>query len=235
MGSKKYKNKTCAYCGETNSSSTADHIFARQFFINQREKNPPQVPSCQKCNNLKSNLERHMTALLPFGARHEDALQNLEKVPKRLNKNPQLHHHLNNSQAVAWLQSEAGVLSEEMTLSVDFQKLEELMKYIVRGLVYKYMDVHLSLDDKVDVLALTDAGEHLFSDALFNVEVKKRIIESLGQGTVEYEGVQGVDNPKITAWKLRLYGGVQLIEDNNPPLKSSLFGAYTSGRCVIAL
>jgi 5-methylcytosine-specific restriction endonuclease McrA len=33
MASKKFKNKTCAYCGEPGASATGDHVFARQFFL----------------------------------------------------------------------------------------------------------------------------------------------------------------------------------------------------------
>jgi hypothetical protein len=36
---------------------------------------------------------------------------------------------------------------------------------------------------------------------------------NLGNGTFVYEGVQAVDDPAITVWKLRVYGGLASYED----------------------
>lgn len=234
MGSKKYKNKTCAYCGEEGSSDTGDHVFARGFFLDGRRDNIPQVPSCEACNNVKSGLEHYLTALLPFGGVHEDSSRNLSQmVPNRLNKNGSLHRDIYANQSSGWYKMESGIVVRSMTLPIDFEKLEELMKYIVRGLAYKHMGVCLKKDDNVGALALTDAGEQFFDNGLFNLTVQNRIKKSWGRGTVIYEGVQGVDDPKITAWKIKLYGGIQLSEGDGSYNNSTLFGGYTSDRRVL--
>jgi hypothetical protein len=49
--SKKFKDKTCPYCGGAGISTTGDHIFARAFFLNARRANLPQVAACDACND----------------------------------------------------------------------------------------------------------------------------------------------------------------------------------------
>ena len=74
---KKHKGKPCAYCFER-LSETADHVFARNFFLPSARANLPQVPACSLCNAQKSALEHYLTSVLPFGGRHKAALPNLK-------------------------------------------------------------------------------------------------------------------------------------------------------------
>jgi|SRR6516165_636442 hypothetical protein len=91
MRRKQFAGQLCVYCN-SNPAVVPDHVFAREFFLVNQRDNLPQVPACDKCNNEKSRLEHHLTALLPFGGSHADALTNLETmVPKRLAKNARLH------------------------------------------------------------------------------------------------------------------------------------------------
>lgn len=41
----------------------------------------------------------------------------------------------------------------------------------------------------------------------------QRVLIDLGNGTVVYEGIQGVDCPEITVWRFRFYGGMILSEN----------------------
>src|ERR1700693_690251 len=110
--SKRFKGKTCVYCGAAPSTTTGDHVFAREFFINARRGNLPKVPACEACNHEKSKLEHYLTAVLPFGGRHTDSAQNLSTlVEPRLAKNAKLHSALS-----------AGLLVPVSTLPIDGDK-----------------------------------------------------------------------------------------------------------------
>jgi 5-methylcytosine-specific restriction endonuclease McrA len=74
--SKKFKGKTCAYCGER-EAITGDHVFAREFFLPSDRADLPQAPICGECNNEKSKLEHYLTTVLPFGGRHPASAENL--------------------------------------------------------------------------------------------------------------------------------------------------------------
>ena len=45
MGSKRFRNKTCVYCGLEQGAHTADHVIARQFFLTSGRDNLPMVPA----------------------------------------------------------------------------------------------------------------------------------------------------------------------------------------------
>ena len=72
----KFAGKTCAYCA-TQTATTADHVFSREFFLVKHRGNLPQAPACHHCNSAKSKLEHYLTAVLPFAGSHADAAENL--------------------------------------------------------------------------------------------------------------------------------------------------------------
>jgi len=128
--SKKYKGKVCVYCG-VNTSDTADHIFAREFFLQENRQNLPKVPACKKCNSEKSVLEHYATTVLPFGGRGkrtQDFLKTM--VRKRLAKNYKLHVALFVGKQRRWRQAESGVFVPGLTLPFDYSKIEQLYIYI---------------------------------------------------------------------------------------------------------
>ena len=216
MGSKKYKNKTCVYCAKEQASLAGDHIFAREFFLENERDNLPQVPASDVCNNKKSELEHYLTAVLPFGGKHSDSSVNLSSmVPKRLRKNKPLHDKLRSGMSPGWFVSESGILVKSTSIPIDFTKIEKLMRYIVRGLCWKHMHVQLLKEDILEVMAVTRFGNDFFRNRLFNLNVACRVEKNLGNGTVSYEGIQGTDDPKRTVWRIKLYGGIQFSDDED--------------------
>ena len=85
---------------------------------------------------------------------------------------------------------------------LDFEQLEKLFDYIIRALLWVHWSVQLEQNDLIKVMALTSAGEQYFDNRFFGVQVQNRIKKNLGSGTVSYEGVQGVDDKKTSAWRL---------------------------------
>jgi hypothetical protein len=101
--SKKLRGKPCAYC-VVRTATTDDHVFSREFFLVEDRNNLPKAPACAKCNGEKSKLEHYLTTVLPFGARHAQAMDNMQvNVPGRLAKNQKLHRQLQNGAQHAWL------------------------------------------------------------------------------------------------------------------------------------
>lgn len=132
--SKKYKGKICVYYGLA-PSETADHVIAREFFLAKDRANLPKVPACLGCNSQKSVLEHYLTAILPFGGRHVDAVPNLVgRVPARLAQNSALHHALAANQKRVLEISPSGVIFPTMALPIDGEKVEALIGLIVKGL-----------------------------------------------------------------------------------------------------
>jgi hypothetical protein len=215
MSRKKFDNMTCVYCA-TRSATTADHVFARGFFLEARRGNLPKVPACQPCNKAKSDLEHYLATVLPFGGRHADAAANLQgKVPRRLAKNLALHRKLAAGMSRVWTR-EAGVYLPTSTVPFEPEKLNELFAFIAKGLAWHHWGVLVSTPDTAVFAGLLNgAGEHLLKSWMAPARV--RVTGNPGGGTFSYEGVQASDNPSMTIWLFSVYGGARLSGDPDAP------------------
>lgn len=214
MGSKKHKGMICVYCG-VNRSETADHVFAKEFFVLSQRANLPQVPSCRDCNCEKSKLEHYLTAILPFGGRHPDALENLQTlVPPRLQKNARLGRELNTQTIRQW-SLESGILQPVMGIPFDSARLNGLFCYVTRGLMWHHFRQRLAVDDTVSVWTLSDAGKRLFEREFFSKPAADRVQLSLGNNTIRYEGLQAVDAPQGSIWRFEIYGALRVSTGPN--------------------
>jgi hypothetical protein len=215
--SKKFRGKRCAYCGDA-QSTTEDHIFAREFFLPEDRGNLPKAPACASCNNEKSKLEQYFTSILPFSGRHDQAVVNLQtRVPPRLQRNRKLHEELATTLRRGWLRENAGLFLPGITFAIDGERLEELVSFIVRGLMWHHWRTYLSQQDLVVVMFLTGAGAAGFEKYVFTLETARRVSNELGRGTVRYEGAQATDPPELTIWRLSMYGGLLLAGEQNDP------------------
>jgi len=211
---KKFKGKTCAYCGER-EAVTGDHIFAREFFLPGNRANLPQAPICDECNNEKLKLEHYLTTVLPFGGRHSASAEDLSSmVPKRLANNAKLHRELGSGQEQILADGAMGEHSEAMTIPFDGEKLEQMLAMAAKGLISFHWCVTLGKGHDAKVYTVTKAGEQMF-DRFFRGNVRDRVAGNLGDGTFTYEGVQALDDPNITAWRFHIYGGLVSCEDTS--------------------
>lgn len=231
--SKRFKGKTCVYCGKPNCSTTGDHVFAREFFLPDKRGNLPKVPACKRCNGDKSELEHYLTAVFPFGACHADAATHLEEmVPPRLAKNRKLHYRLAQERDYSWVHQN-GLFRPTMKLPFDSTKLNQLFCLIVKGLMWYHWSVLLTSDVFVRAGCLMNKAEQLFQN-FFNKNASQRVIVDLGDGTIHYEGVQGVDSPYLSLWKFLVYGGLRLGDDPIAPSEiSSLIWGLTGRSKII--
>jgi hypothetical protein len=228
MRSKKYAGELCVYCN-SKPAVVLDHVFARKFFLLNQRGTLPQVPACDQCNNEKSRLEYRLTALLPFGGRHADALTNLETmVPKRLAKNARLHSELAHGRGTTWNRSKGGLLVRQMTLPMGGQ-LEKLFEFIAKGLLWHHWKVRLT-DDHTVVAGLVPDN---FLDPFSKVPPDRRVNVNLGGGTASYQGLQGDDYPEVSAWEFTIYGGLEITDETQqPPRTYRKIGATTSHKRV---
>lgn len=213
--SKKFRDKICVYCGCENSV-TGDHVFARALFLKTRRANLPKVPACAPCNRRKAELEHYIATVLPFGGRHNDALTNLSRmVPKRLAKNAILRSFLQNRMERIWTQ-EKQLLVPTTAIPLDWSIFEQWFVFLVKGLAWHHWKVLIEPECSADVVALTRHGEQFFKK-FQTMRVAERICQDFGAGTISYQAVQGIDNPKISVWEFSIYGGVKFGGDSDVP------------------
>jgi hypothetical protein len=228
---KRFKGKTCVYCAASGASETGDHILAREFVPAARRSQIPQAPACKSCNEAKAELEHYLTTVLLFGGRHPDAAGNLENDgPRRLAKNRKLHRELARGCSRSWTKVPSGILVNALTVPINGERVEKLVGYIVRGLMWHHWGIVLGPDCFVEVLSLTAHGEAFFQRyAEMNAEA--RVKGDIGEGALVYEGTQGTDNPQVSVWEISIFGGARMTA---PDGKDSIskFGVMTGPQTI---
>jgi hypothetical protein len=211
--SKRFKGKTCAYCARE-KATTDDHVFAREFFTLADRHNLPKAPACKGCNSAKGKFEHYLTAVLPFAGRHSQAVANLQSgVPGRLANNRKLKRELLGSMKPAWLKEDGGLYRQTSIIDFDSDKLIGLLKFVGRGLAWHHWKLYLRPGDDVSVMLMPDMGSAYFATMTSSWRNAQRVVENLGNGTVQYVGVQAPDPPELTVWTIWMYGGLVLSDD----------------------
>ena len=209
----RFRDMPCIYCGVNPSIPQGDHVFARGFFPVSDRDNLPKVPGCDGCNNEKSKLEHYLATVLPFGSRHKDALDRLSNdVPRKLAQNLKLHRALADGMTTMVTESST---RQAMAVPFEPEKLRELLRYIVRGLLWHHWNLMLPADHDVRVYAVVKKVQPFF-DGIIGQNAVKRVTENLGNGVFEYEGAQGTP-ATLTAWRFKLFGGLTLAGDPRTP------------------
>lgn len=223
--SKRFRGKPCIYCSGQRLATTGDHVLARQFCLACERADLPQVPACSPCNNAKSSLEHYLTAVLPFGAQHAGASENLETlVPGRLEKNQRLRRELAANIGSAPC---PGTGRPSMTIPFDGEKLAQLFGFMARGLLWHEWGVMLASTDVVKTINLAPLGEKLF-ESMFELKAARRTSGNLGNGVLAYRGAQGLGEPNFSIWEFQFYSGVVLIEEAGST-EASLKGGVVTG------
>lgn len=216
--SKRFKNKTCAYCARDGASTTADHVLAREFFPVRFRQDLPQVPSCARCNNDKSRLEHYLATVLPFGSRLPDAAVTLESLaPRRLRKNLRLARELSAGQEDFWRIAN-NTVTVQTTLPFDSETMSAYLCYVTRGLACFHFKIALPPGIFVGAGAFSPTADDMFATWL--ARRRGRVVQNeLGNGIFHYAGIQATDNPGISVWQYAWFGGLELLDFDGPTVE----------------
>ena len=70
-------------------------------------------------------------------------------------------------------------------------------------------------------------------DRFMRMQAKESVHCNLGSGTFVYEGIQGLDNAAVSAWRFSIYGGITLSGDPNFPGEEAVqIGALTGPKHI---
>jgi hypothetical protein len=213
MSKYRFSGKTCIYCLNEPSTPTGDHVFARAFFLVSLRDNLPKVPCCLACNRTKSALERYLSAILPLGARHNDAIPNAESAEARILKNAKLLRELVAGTKKELVEISPGVSDEKFVLPFSTAAFHELFIFIVKALAWHHWKIEIPSQFGVRVGSLTHAGEQLLAPLLMEKNITKLVNENLGNGTFTYKGAQAADYAEMTIWQFSVYGGFLIADE----------------------
>ncbi|RAS29782.1 HNH endonuclease [Paraburkholderia bryophila] len=209
--SKKYRGKTCVYCGLEKTSSTADHVIARQFFGVADRGNQPKVPACEACNNAKSQLELYILSVMPMGGLQKgvgDMI--LNQVKPRLSKNDALRAALANGSRPRFFWNLETGWQEGMTLPFDGDKLAKLSTFIARGLAWYHWGLQLAPVADMRANMFSARGEEYWENAWNHPDFVDHIDAVLGSGVFQYRGARSRKSPLVSLWQMSYFGGATL-------------------------
>ncbi|HGF4018602.1 HNH endonuclease [Burkholderia metallica] len=171
MGSKRFRNKTCVYCGLEQGANTADHVIAREFFLLAGRDNLPKVPACEECNTAKSRLEHYVLSVLLMGGVHGDALEALAtQLAPRLAKNDALRRTLFIGQRDRMIRQPDGTWASGMSVPFDGEQLAILCCYIALGLAWHHWHLQIAPHAVASANMFTRPGQATFEDMLVRCE-----------------------------------------------------------------
>lgn len=208
MGSKRFKGKPCAYCANGIAQTQGDHVIPRALLPAHLRGNPIKVPCCKQCGDLKSRAEHYAVSALPFGGRQPSALETLEMVGPRLEKNQALARELANS--VGQITTEHGDVFN--TIRIDAEKIAEFVGFVVRGLAHEHWGDWIVDPSQIHVELIHPEGDDLLRTTLLNKN-GDAVGGDLGEGHVIYSALRSVEAPIFTVWRIKLLGGLELAGD----------------------
>lgn len=227
-GSKKFRDKLCVYCRDKNST-TADHVFPREFFQISERDLLPKVPSCSECNNKKSQIEHYLTAVLPFGATHPNAKKALSvDTAKRLSKNKKLHRELQETFKQHLINDLEEGAKNAQVISIDPEKIHDFCAYVGLGLLWHHWKIYLPINCSYRVFTPSEYGLE-FINNLFNLTTELRVHEKLGNETIQYKGIASEISDGISVWAIQLLGGITVADNEFSHVFKNSFVAVITG------
>ena len=189
-------------------------IFLRvSFFPLYHRRDLPKVPAYTAytaCNGAKSRLETYLTAVLPIAGRNNAASDiTSNDVPRRLARNAKLNAELTSGQNIALVSTGGKAPTPEMVLPLRGRDFIELHHYLTRALASYHFDTIIPSDYHVGAGLLTQVGERC-ALGLFGARARARVRKATRGRVFEYEGAQAVDDPALTIWCFKAYGGLRL-------------------------
>ena len=151
-----------------------------------------------------------------------------EMVRPRLDKNQKLVRELGVvDSSPIWLNVN-GVIQPMHQLTVDAQKLQDLVTYVARGLYFHHVGYPLGPDFWPDVaMKHPDHEPALWASIADYFPIGcPRFGADLGRGSFVYEGAQSPANKGFSVWRMAWHG-VRLHGENTPPQGVGTWWAIT--------
>lgn len=214
--SKKWKGKTCAYCGVPGSSQSKEHVLARAFVLDRHRGHLPAVPACKSCNAKKSALETYLATYLLAAGRHEHAAEMLQTHgPGRLRSNPRAREDFERAISKTWFPSRYSLFKPcEPTMLVDAEHLTEWLSSVCAGLIAHHWKIIVAGKVDFDVEPIALESEHLL-EHVFASRASHRVGPvTIGGGALSYQGAMDRSNEFFSAWRFMIYGGMVLAGDD---------------------
>ena len=214
------KRKLCVYC-RSPEDLTRDHIPPRSFFPQPRPTNLITVPCCIKCHREFTQDDEYLRNLLIFvdGNEGHPAAEALRSKGFRSLDDPNKRGYTKsffNSVSPGWVKYGNGMIAPGATITLDDERIEDVLCRMTVGLFWKEHDKYLPLDYTVEVIGSYDVRYNNWS-----VQQSVRRLQSeeepvnIGNGVFQYWWSWSENAPPEEAhssdWLLQFYEGTTFL------------------------
>ncbi|MCW5965434.1 MAG: hypothetical protein KIT83_15465 [Bryobacterales bacterium] len=114
-----------------------------------------------------------------------------------------------------WLREGDSLILPAATFEFDSNKLKSWLGFVGRGLTAYHWGVKLTESDSVVPELFSNTHGNWLAKCFGQMNAKSRIECDLGNGTINYQGLQASDPPSMTIWMIRMFGGLTLVGDES--------------------
>lgn len=182
----------CVYCG--GDATTRDHVPPKSIFFGTR-KNLVTVPSCEQCNNSRSELDQSFRDFLSLATRSEASNPDLwQKTLRGLARQPSKLQNL--------LRSAVELSDGDFAVELEAKAQIQMFESIARGLYFHHfgevLDENISIDCGIhdpskDISQLITLRDHL-------------IFQEISDGEFQYCYGRANDREHASIWLFLFYG-----------------------------
>jgi hypothetical protein len=187
MGSKKFRNKPCIYCG--GMSSSAEHILPRAFFFDEERPYLPKEPACKGCNGAKSELDAYASVMFPLcgNTTSERTNRRIDMLASRLDKAPRKTLEAVFGARPALIKRN-GILQVGRKVDFQIERVRELISYIARGLAFHHWGLLYPFPEFMDIFYTLPGAMPLGIGVIGTSDNGSKVARNFGEGTVFYNG-----------------------------------------------
>ncbi len=229
------KPKRCAYCGvvvQKNDNTrddyeTRDHVLPTTLYLRPLPDNMITVPACHACNNELSHHEDYLRDFLVMdiaasGNRTAMALLTTAVRSSIGQKSSDLWKAFQAHGRWEVMRTPGGLhLGHVQTAPVESERINHVLRMMVRGLFYYHRErMHYPLEERrLDAVVFDVRRVYPWSVAeLWESWLESGANGPYGQGADVFRCLYfyGLEDPAVTLWLLRFYGGVVFIVSTGP-------------------
>ena len=216
----KQKKKLCVYC-RSSKDLTRDHIPPRSFFPQPRPTNLITVPCCAECHRDFTINDEYLRNLLIFADGNEDhpAARKLREKGFRSLDDPNKRGYTKsffNNVNPGWVRYGNGMIAPGATITLDDERIEDVLCRMTVGLFWKEHDKYLPPDYTVEVFGSYDPR---YNNWPVQQSVRRLLHDedsvNIGNGVFQYRWSWDEQAPPEEAhqsdWLLRFYEGTTFL------------------------
>jgi len=190
----------CVYCGE--QANTRDHVVPSSFFPKPKPDDLITVPSCYDCNNSYSDDEEYLRNILSIADLELDGKSKdiwIQKVKRGIRRNNKLLKELSDSLKIRDAYYGDLYLGKRYTFKANMEKINRVIKKIIKGLFYHHYGRRLSKNYRVGIFEDEQVPEELFG-LLEQLKTKE-----IGEGVFRYKHKLVTEDKNNSVWSLNFY------------------------------